>query len=208
MVIPDADVELVAGRCQLSKPAARHALELTDGDLAHAVELCDSIEEITHRADVTYEEAAAALVSNQEDVAGAMQSLQGASAELHEADVDILATRTGVDRSVARSALEATDGDLAGAVERLESGASADADTPVTRGGTTEPTDSGTAVYEDGQSGGSETNVYQRDSDESDDPATRSQAEQNYCPSCGTELTTESQASSTFCPHCGSRLST
>lgn len=208
MAIPDADVEIIATRCGITKPAARHALELTDGDLAHAVVQCERIKDLAHRADVTTEEAAAALVSNQGDVAGAMRSLQESSTECREGDVEIIMNRTGADRAAASSALEATDGDLAAAVARLESEASADADTPVTRGGTTEPTDSGTAVYEDGHSGGSTTNVYQRGSDESDDPATRSQAEQNYCPSCGTELTTERQASSTFCPHCGSRLST
>ncbi len=37
-----------------------------------------------------------------------------------EADVEIVAERTGVDAATAREALSATDGDLAAAVERLE----------------------------------------------------------------------------------------
>jgi len=41
-------------------------------------------------------------------------------AAIPEGDVDIVVQRTGASESAAREALEATDGDLAAAVERLE----------------------------------------------------------------------------------------
>ncbi|MDG5775877.1 nascent polypeptide-associated complex protein [Haloarculaceae archaeon H-GB2-1] len=41
-------------------------------------------------------------------------------AEIPDSDVEIVAQRTGVSEDDAREALEATDGDLAAAVERLE----------------------------------------------------------------------------------------
>ncbi|MFB6103735.1 MAG: nascent polypeptide-associated complex protein [Halobacteriaceae archaeon] len=40
--------------------------------------------------------------------------------EIPQGDVDIVVQRTGASESAAREALEATDGDLAAAVERLE----------------------------------------------------------------------------------------
>lgn len=42
------------------------------------------------------------------------------TAEIPTADVELVATRTGVSQEEAREALEATDGDLAAAVDRLE----------------------------------------------------------------------------------------
>ncbi|MEF8842177.1 MAG: nascent polypeptide-associated complex protein [Haloarculaceae archaeon] len=44
----------------------------------------------------------------------------GASADVPQADVEIVAGRTGASETEARAALEAADGDLAAAVERLE----------------------------------------------------------------------------------------
>jgi nascent polypeptide-associated complex subunit alpha len=41
-------------------------------------------------------------------------------ADIPDADIEIVAGRTGVSKEEAREALEATDGDLAAAVERLE----------------------------------------------------------------------------------------
>ena len=43
-----------------------------------------------------------------------------AASAIPDADVEIVATRTGVSEADARAALEATDGDLAAAVEKLE----------------------------------------------------------------------------------------
>lgn len=44
----------------------------------------------------------------------------GSEADIPQADVDIVAGRTGASEAEAREALEATGGDLAAAVERLE----------------------------------------------------------------------------------------
>jgi len=44
----------------------------------------------------------------------------GADADIPQADVEIVAGRTGASEAEARAALEAADGDLAAAVERLE----------------------------------------------------------------------------------------
>jgi nascent polypeptide-associated complex subunit alpha len=44
----------------------------------------------------------------------------GGAGGIPDDDVDLVAQRTGVGRSAAREALEAADGDLAAAVERLE----------------------------------------------------------------------------------------
>jgi nascent polypeptide-associated complex subunit alpha len=54
--------------------------------------------------------------------AGADEGSEGAStdAEIPQADVEIVAGRTGASETEARAALEAADGDLAAAVERLE----------------------------------------------------------------------------------------
>jgi len=53
---------------------------------------------------------------------GALESGGGESDDdgIPQDDVDLVAGRTGVDDATAREALEATDGDLAAAVERLE----------------------------------------------------------------------------------------
>ncbi len=51
--------------------------------------------------------------------AGEAEEDEDASA-IPESDIDIVAGRTGVSNEEAREALEATDGDLAAAVERLE----------------------------------------------------------------------------------------
>ena len=54
--------------------------------------------------------------------AGADEGSEGAStdAEIPQADVEIVAGRTGASETEARAALEAAEGDLAAAVERLE----------------------------------------------------------------------------------------
>ena len=54
--------------------------------------------------------------------AGADEGSEGAStdAEIPQADVEIVAGRTGASETEARAALEAAGGDLAAAVERLE----------------------------------------------------------------------------------------
>jgi nascent polypeptide-associated complex subunit alpha len=54
--------------------------------------------------------------------AGADGGSEGAStdAEIPQADVEIVAGRTGASEAEARAALEAAEGDLAAAVERLE----------------------------------------------------------------------------------------
>jgi len=44
----------------------------------------------------------------------------GADADIPQADIEIVAGRTGASEEEARAALEAADGDLAAAVERLE----------------------------------------------------------------------------------------
>jgi nascent polypeptide-associated complex subunit alpha len=54
------------------------------------------------------------------DSGGSDDGGAGGSASIPDADVEIVAQRTGVTEDVARAALEETDGDLAAAVERLE----------------------------------------------------------------------------------------
>ncbi|MFB6206677.1 MAG: nascent polypeptide-associated complex protein [Haloglomus sp.] len=48
------------------------------------------------------------------------ESGESGGAAIPDADVEIVAARTGASEAAAREALEATDGDLAAAVERLE----------------------------------------------------------------------------------------
>lgn len=50
----------------------------------------------------------------------ATDELEESTDDIPQDDVDIVAQRTGASESDAREALEATDGDLAAAVERLE----------------------------------------------------------------------------------------
>ncbi|MEF8791941.1 MAG: nascent polypeptide-associated complex protein [Haloarculaceae archaeon] len=52
--------------------------------------------------------------------AEASEERDSGAAEIPQADVEIVAGRTGVSEADARAALEAADGDLAAAVERLE----------------------------------------------------------------------------------------
>jgi len=54
------------------------------------------------------------------DTGGAGDAGAGGAVDVPDADVEIVAQRTGVSESKARDALEAVDGDLAAAVERLE----------------------------------------------------------------------------------------
>jgi nascent polypeptide-associated complex subunit alpha len=56
------------------------------------------------------------------DAAGAVEAAEDADtgSAIPDADVEIVAQRAGVDEDTAREALEAVDGDLAAAVERLE----------------------------------------------------------------------------------------
>jgi nascent polypeptide-associated complex subunit alpha len=58
--------------------------------------------------------------SEEADGADEADGSTGSEADIPQADVDIVAGRTGVSEAEAREALEATDGDLAAAVERLE----------------------------------------------------------------------------------------
>ncbi|WP_458185123.1 nascent polypeptide-associated complex protein [Haladaptatus sp. NG-WS-4] len=52
--------------------------------------------------------------------AGGADTDDAAASDVPDADVEIVAQRTGASEDEAREALEATDGDLAAAVERLE----------------------------------------------------------------------------------------
>ena len=55
-----------------------------------------------------------------ENEAAAADASGGEAVDIPDADVEIVAQRTGVNEGEARAALEETDGDLAAAVERLE----------------------------------------------------------------------------------------
>jgi nascent polypeptide-associated complex subunit alpha len=54
------------------------------------------------------------------DGEGGDESTEEEAADIPDADVEIVAQRTGASETEAREALEAVDGDLAAAVERLE----------------------------------------------------------------------------------------
>jgi nascent polypeptide-associated complex subunit alpha len=64
-------------------------------------------------------DAAGAIESGESDDGGA-SATSDADEGIPQADVEIVAQRTGATEDDAREALEATDGDLAAAVERLE----------------------------------------------------------------------------------------
>ena len=69
----------------------------------------------------TRESAGGAGASAIEESAGTDESSEtGGATEIPDEDVEIVAQRTGATEDDAREALEATDGDLAAAVERLE----------------------------------------------------------------------------------------
>jgi nascent polypeptide-associated complex subunit alpha len=58
--------------------------------------------------------------SGDSEVAGAVESAESDASGIREDDVEIVAQRAGVSTDEAREALEATDGDLAAAITRLE----------------------------------------------------------------------------------------
>jgi nascent polypeptide-associated complex subunit alpha len=77
----------------------------------------------------TYQIVGSPETRDRSDAAGASESSESSeteetdeapAADIPQADVEIVAGRTGASESDARAALEATDGDLAAAVERLE----------------------------------------------------------------------------------------
>jgi nascent polypeptide-associated complex subunit alpha len=59
-------------------------------------------------------------VSGDEGTPTGEESTTSGAAEIPDSDIEIVAGRTGASESEAREALEAVDGDLAAAVERLE----------------------------------------------------------------------------------------
>jgi nascent polypeptide-associated complex subunit alpha len=58
--------------------------------------------------------------SAESEAAGAVESAESDASGIREDDVEIVAQRAGVSTDEAREALEATDGDLAAAITRLE----------------------------------------------------------------------------------------
>jgi NACalpha-BTF3-like transcription factor len=174
--IPEADVEIVAARAGVSGDEARRALATVDGDLAGAVDLAE----------------AGAIPDASADRSGSVRR------DVPEVDVELVAARTDVDRRRARRALRRVDGDLAAAVDLLES----DADRSGSRDGGTgsDQTAGGTEVDTDGQRGG-DTRVYEDGgAEERDDSGTAP----SFCPACGSDLSAHADAA--YCPDCGSSL--
>jgi NACalpha-BTF3-like transcription factor len=93
--IPDEDIEIVANRTGADRTVAKQALEAVSGDLAAAVDRIESDKVSAPNAKTT--------------------------PEIPDEDIELVANRTGADRTVAKQALEAVGGDLAAAVDRIES---------------------------------------------------------------------------------------
>jgi NACalpha-BTF3-like transcription factor len=173
--IPEADVEIVAARAGVSDDEARRALATVGGDLARAVELAER-GEIPRFGDGPRAERT----------------------EIPEVDVELVAVRTNVDRRRARRALRRADGDLAAAVDLLESDADRSGSRDGDRGAA--PAAGDTEVYTDGQRGG-DTRVYEDgEAEERDGSGTAP----SFCPACGGDLSAHADAA--YCPDCGSSL--
>jgi nascent polypeptide-associated complex subunit alpha len=97
--------------------ATRVVITTPDGDLVFSEA---DVTKIEAQGQETYQIVGSPDLEEDTDAAGAVEAAEPAEAEIPDADIEIVATRAGVGKDEAREALEATDGDLAAAIARLE----------------------------------------------------------------------------------------
>ncbi len=109
---------------KLQQMMEQMGIDVTEIDATEvSIRTADGDELVFDAPDVTMMEAQGQrtyqIVGDPETKAAPVEDDTPSTSDIPDSDVELVAERTGVDADTARGALEATDGDLAAAIDRL-----------------------------------------------------------------------------------------